>query len=84
MPAPEPEPESALVVMLGGTVQVRCVGPSATVVSVSPNPGYQVERYAPGPAPQVQVVLGSATDRSQMRAKCVDGRPKSEVRESQR
>ncbi|MET8368445.1 serine/threonine-protein kinase [Micromonospora profundi] len=65
----------------GGTVTVRCVGKLVEVLAVTPAPGYRAETYDPGPAKQVRLGLGSAGNRSEIRAHCPSGRPKSTVKE---
>jgi serine/threonine-protein kinase len=72
------------VTSLGGTVTLRCRRAGVKVLRVAPKRGYQAETYDPGPARQVRVVLVSATDRSEITATCVNGRPMPVVRESVR
>jgi len=65
----------------GGTVTVRCVGKLVEVLAVTPASGYRAETYDPGPARQVRIELESAGNRSEVRARCPNGRPKPTVKE---
>ncbi|MFD6567330.1 protein kinase [Micromonospora profundi] len=65
----------------GGTVTVRCVGKLVEVLAVTPAPDYRAETYDPGPAKQVRIGLESTGNRSEIRAHCPNGRPKSMVKE---
>ncbi|MCG5468955.1 protein kinase [Micromonospora sp. LAH09] len=69
---------------LGGVVTVLCTGDQAHVVNVAPAPGYSLRDYAPGPVKEIQVVLLSAANKSEIRARCEDGTPVPKIRESRR
>ncbi|MCG5438115.1 serine/threonine-protein kinase [Micromonospora foliorum] len=81
-PAPtSPKPGTPLRA-LGGVVTVLCTGDQARVVSVEPAPGYRLRDYDPGPVREIQVVLLSAGNRSEIRARCEDGTLVPKIRES--
>ncbi|TWJ25520.1 serine/threonine-protein kinase [Micromonospora endolithica] len=79
--SPDPTAGSPITA-LGGVVTVLCVGKLATVVSLVPRPGYEVKDYDPGPADEVQVVLLSADNESEIKVKCERGRPVPKIKES--
>ncbi len=67
---------------LGGTVLIRCAGSAATVLRIDPAPGYTLKDNDPGPADEVQVVLISAANESEIKVKCGAGGPIAAVKES--
>ncbi|HEX2771612.1 MAG TPA: hypothetical protein VHN18_04175, partial [Micromonosporaceae bacterium] len=67
---------------LGGVVRVACDGSTARVVRLNPTPGYTVKDYDAGPADEVQVVLLSARNETELKVKCEDGEPVPTLKES--
>lgn len=78
---PSPRPGTPLRA-LGGVVTVLCTGDQARVVDVAPAPGYRVKDYNAGPVKEIQVVLLSAGNRSEIKARCDDGTPVPKIKES--
>jgi hypothetical protein len=66
---------------LGGVVLVDCDGSTARVVGLNPTPGYAVKDYDPGPADEVQVVLLSERNKTEVKVKCEDGEPIPRIKE---
>ncbi|WP_244166394.1 serine/threonine-protein kinase [Micromonospora saelicesensis] len=67
---------------LGGVVTVLCTGDQVRVVDVAPAPGYRLKDYNAGPVKEIQVVLLSAGNRSEIRARCDDGTLLPKIKES--
>jgi eukaryotic-like serine/threonine-protein kinase len=67
---------------LGGVVRVECDGSTARVAGLDPAPGYDVKDYDPGPANEVQVVLLSARNETELKVRCEDGQPFPQLKES--
>ncbi|WP_433650075.1 protein kinase domain-containing protein [Micromonospora zamorensis] len=81
-PAPtSPKPGTPLRA-LGGVVTVLCTGDQARVVDVAPALGYSLRDYNSGPVKEIQVVLLSAGNKSEIKARCEDGTPLPKIRES--
>ncbi|NYH41961.1 serine/threonine-protein kinase [Micromonospora jinlongensis] len=81
-PAPtSPKPGTPLRA-LGGVVTVLCTGDQAHVVNVAPAPGYSLRDYNSGPVKEIQVVLLSAGNKSEIKARCEDGTPLPKIKES--
>ncbi|MET7951006.1 protein kinase [Micromonospora sp. NPDC005324] len=81
-PAPtSPKPGTPLRA-LGGVVTVLCTADQARVVNVAPAPGYSIRDYNPGPVKEVQVVLLSAGNKSEIKARCDDGTLLPKIKES--
>ncbi|WP_430503077.1 protein kinase domain-containing protein [Micromonospora trifolii] len=81
-PAPtSPKPGTPLRA-LGGVVTVLCTGDQARVVNVAPAPGYSIRDYNPGPVKEIQVVLLSAGNKSEIKARCDDGTLLPKIKES--
>ncbi|MEU8211139.1 serine/threonine-protein kinase [Micromonospora sp. NPDC049044] len=81
-PAPTPTLARGVAVRArGGTVTVGCVGKSVEVLAVTLADGFRAVAYDPGPASQVRVVLTSTDHRSEIRARCPNGRPDPKVQE---
>ncbi|MFE9193043.1 protein kinase [Micromonospora sp. NPDC007208] len=78
---PSPKPGTPLRA-LGGVVTVLCTGDQARVVSVDPAPGYSLRDYDSGPVKEIQVVLLSAGNKSEIRARCDDGTVLPKIKES--
>jgi serine/threonine-protein kinase len=77
-----PPPAGSTVTARGGSIRVSCAGRAATVLAVSPAPGYTVKDHDPGPAGEVQVVLLSADNESEIKVKCRPGGPQPAIKES--
>ncbi|WP_141910104.1 hypothetical protein [Micromonospora sp. A202] len=63
-------------------VTVLCTGDQAHVVNVAPAPGYSLRDYNSGPVKEIQVVLLSAGNKSEIKARCDDGTPLPKIKES--
>jgi eukaryotic-like serine/threonine-protein kinase len=78
-----PRPGSARFAAAGGVVEIVCDGQTASVVRIVPAAGYVITRLEAGPASEVRVILRlGETKESEIRARCVDGEPAAEVRET--
>jgi serine/threonine-protein kinase len=66
----------------GGTVSVRCSGTTTTVLAVDPAPGYTIKDHDAGPADEIQVVLLSAANESEIKVKCGNDGPLPAIKES--
>jgi serine/threonine-protein kinase len=66
----------------GGTIRVGCDGSTTTVLAVDPAAGYTITDQDAGPASEVQVVLLSAANESEIKVKCKGGSPKPKIKES--
>jgi serine/threonine-protein kinase len=77
-----PPPAGTTVTARGGSIRVSCAGRAATVLAVTPAPGYTVKDHDPGPAAEVQVVLLSADNESEIKVKCKAGGPQPAIKES--
>lgn len=80
--ASAPKLPGAPFATLGGVVRVECDGSTARVAGLDPAPGYDVKDYDPGPANEVQVVLLSARNETELKVRCEDGQPFPELKES--
>ncbi|MEU8112316.1 protein kinase [Micromonospora sp. NPDC048947] len=81
-PAPtSPKPGTPLRA-LGGVVTVLCTGDQIRVLDVAPATGYRLKDYNSGPVKEIQVVLLSAGNKSEIKARCEDGTPLPKIRES--
>jgi eukaryotic-like serine/threonine-protein kinase len=80
--APAPAPAGSVLTARGGTVTVRCEGKQVRVVDLAPAAGYEIKDYDPGPAGEIQVVLLSARNESEVKATCVRGKPVPRIKES--
>ncbi|MEU4335930.1 protein kinase [Micromonospora lupini] len=67
---------------LGGVVTVQCIRDQVHVVNVAPASGYTITNSDSGPAKEIQVGLLSEDNKSEIRARCVDGTPSPKVKES--
>jgi len=63
-------------------VTVLCTGDQARVVDVAPAPGYRLKDDNAGPIKEIQVVLLSADNKSEIKARCDDGTLLPKIRES--
>jgi eukaryotic-like serine/threonine-protein kinase len=66
----------------GGIVLVQCAGRTAQVLDVQPAAGYTIKDHDAGPADEVQVVLQSPTNESEIKVKCGPNGPLPRVKES--
>ncbi|MFC0532200.1 protein kinase domain-containing protein [Phytohabitans kaempferiae] len=88
-PAPEPRsPSTAPVEQLktlvtaGGTVVVRCVGSTASIVSVSPLASFGILDVDRGPGAEVGVVLKALLLTVRVTVTCASGLPKASIQVS--
>jgi serine/threonine-protein kinase len=85
-PQPAPPPPAPLpgvpIVSLGGIVRVACSGSTTSVLGVDLAVGYSIKDYDPGPAREVQVVLLSIINESEIKVTCHRGEPRPKVKES--
>jgi serine/threonine-protein kinase len=70
------------VTALGGVVRVACDGRKASVLSVVPNAGYVIKDLDGGPSDEVQVVLRSTENESEIKVRCEHGQPAPKIKES--
>jgi eukaryotic-like serine/threonine-protein kinase len=78
---PAPRPGTSFTVF-GGAVRVACDDDMARIMNIDPNPGYVIKDDDWGPANEVQVVLHSAENESEIKVRCTDGRPVPKIKES--
>jgi hypothetical protein len=64
---------------LGGTVVVRCVGSTASLVSVSPLAGFGVAEVNRGPAAEVGIVLSALLVEVGVTVRCGSGGPEPSI-----
>jgi serine/threonine-protein kinase len=69
------KPVDKTVSTVGGTVLVRCVGNTATLLGVHPAPGFAVAGLDSGPGDTVGVVLRSPLTTVHVGARCQNGEP---------
>ncbi|HEY6594688.1 MAG TPA: protein kinase [Asanoa sp.] len=81
--APSPGP-AVPIVTLGGVVTVRCIGDQAEVVGISLGAGFLLDSAESGPADTVRVTLLSPLHRTEVTARCEDGRVVNDVTEAAR
>jgi eukaryotic-like serine/threonine-protein kinase len=82
-PAPTSAPPAGTdFTVLGGVVRVVCDGRKASVVSVVPNDGYVIKDLKEGPADEVQVVLRSTANESEIKVRCEHEQPEPRIKES--
>jgi serine/threonine-protein kinase len=72
---PVPEPVDRTISTVGGTVLVRCLGDTATLLGVNPAPAFVVAGLDPGPGSTVGVVLRSPLTTVRVGARCRNGEP---------
>jgi hypothetical protein len=72
------------IVTLGGVVTVRCVGDQAEVVGISLGAGFLLDSADRGPADTVRVTLLSPLHRTEVTARCENGRVIKDVTETVR
>jgi hypothetical protein len=80
--APTSVPPDTAFTVLGGLVRVSCDGKKASVLSVVPNDGYVIKDLDEGPADEVQVVLRSPANESEIKVRCEHGQPAPRIKES--
>jgi eukaryotic-like serine/threonine-protein kinase len=64
----------------GGTVVARCVGPTVTLVSWTPLPGFDATDVDRGPADEVGLVFAGLLSEVHVTVRCVKGEPRASVR----
>ena len=70
-----PQPVDRTVTTPGGTVTARCVGPTATLVSWNPLPGFTPTAVDRGPGPSVGLVFHALVTDVHVGFRCVNGQP---------
>ncbi|MFC7546573.1 serine/threonine-protein kinase [Plantactinospora sp. GCM10030261] len=70
------------ITAFGGVVTVLCRGDDAQVTDLVVKPGYQIKDHDPGPDGEIQVVLLSTSNESEIKATCSDGTPVPRIKES--
>ncbi|MEJ3745931.1 serine/threonine-protein kinase [Actinomycetes bacterium KLBMP 9797] len=89
-PAPEPTPSRSTtapapveqvksIVTTGGTVVVRCVGSTASIVSVSPLAGFGIVDIDRGPGAEVSVGLKALLVTVRVTVRCTSGVPRASI-----
>jgi serine/threonine-protein kinase len=81
VPPPGTAPGTA-VTALGGVVLVQCAGRTARILDVQPAAGYTIKDHDAGPADEVQVVLQSPTNESEIKIRCGPNGPLPRIKES--
>jgi serine/threonine-protein kinase len=76
---PEPGPVERTFDTVGGTVTVRCVGPTATLVGYDPLPGFVPSLIDRGPGPAVGLTLSAVVATVRIGARCDDGVPVASI-----
>jgi hypothetical protein len=64
---------------LGGTVTVRCAGPTATIVGYDPLPGFTPSLIDRGPGPEVGLTLRALVATVRIGVRCDDGVPVASI-----
>ena len=77
--APAPQPTSAVLTSVGGTVVARCEAAGAYLVSWSPQQGYAGAGVIRGPAAVVQAKFGNGQRVVVMKVSCSGGVPSATV-----
>ena len=73
-PAPTPTVSTKTFALVGGTVTFKCTGNVISLVSATPNSGFQVEKIeTEHGGQQIEVEFESATHKSEIKASCVGG-----------
>lgn len=82
-PAPAPTVSTKTFALVGGTVTFRCTGNVISLVSATPNSGFQVEKIeTEHGGQQIEVEFESSTHKSEIEASCVGGQVQAnEIRE---
>jgi hypothetical protein len=78
---PVPVPVEQSFALVGGTVRMRCVGTTASLVASSPNPGFAMDVRATGPD-RVEVRFEGDRASSELKGSCVGGQVTAEPKES--
>jgi hypothetical protein len=82
-PEPESEPEPVeqvkSIVTAGGTVVVRCVGSTASIISTSPLAGFGIVDIDPGPGAEVSVKLRALILTVGVTVRCTSGGPQASI-----
>jgi len=82
--AAQPPPPSSrrTFSLVGGTATIACQGSSASLVSATPNPGFQVETDSQDGGTAVEVRFRSTSHESKLEASCSAGVIQGQVEES--
>lgn len=81
VPAAEPVASEQSFALLGGSVRVRCVEATASLVASSPSQGFAMEVRSSGPR-EVEVRFIGSDRTSELKASCAAGRVVAEPKES--
>jgi serine/threonine-protein kinase len=77
--APAPVEQVKSIVTAGGTIVVRCVGSTASIVSVSPLAGFGILDIDRGPGAEVSVALNALLLTVRVTVRCVSGGPQASI-----
>jgi serine/threonine-protein kinase len=77
--APKPVEQVKSIVTAGGTIVVRCVGSTASIVSVSPLAGFGILDIDRGPGAEVSVALNALLLTVRVTVRCVSGGPQASI-----
>lgn len=78
---PAPAQTSRTFVLMGGSATVACRGAAATLVSATPNPGYQAESESQDGGQTVEVRFRSSAHESRLQASCSGGSVQGQTEE---
>jgi hypothetical protein len=71
--------QERLISSPGGTMLARCSAAGASLVSVSPAPGYRVTEVSDSPAPKATVTFQSGLGRVEVVVRCLSGVPRATI-----
>jgi len=77
--APAPVEKVKSIVTAGGTIVVRCVGSTASIVSVSPLVGFGILDIDRGPGAEVSVALNALLLTVRVTVRCASGVPQASI-----
>jgi eukaryotic-like serine/threonine-protein kinase len=77
--APAPVEQVKSIVTAGGTIVVRCVGSTASILSVSPLAGFGILDIDRGPGAEVSVALNALLLTVRVTVRCASGIPKASI-----
>lgn len=66
---------------VGGSVVAECAGSTVRLVSWAPAQGYQVHDAEPGPDDEAEVEFRGPSGKSEIKVRCVAGRPVADIDE---
>jgi hypothetical protein len=78
-PSTQTSDQERLISSPGGTMLARCSAAGASLVSVSPTPGYRVTGVSDGPAPEATVTFQSAQAHVEVVVRCLSGVPHATI-----